>query len=374
MKKKLVKWMGVASFLLFFGAIGYGIGYFYGDIGGPWLEELNMIELLIGSFIFILVWIGSFYVAIIIHELGHLIGGLISGYRFGSFRIGSLLLKKGSNGFELKKYQIAGTGGQCLMVPPDSADETFPYLAYNLGGPLLNLAVGLLSGVMCAVFPSLMLFAIVNLIVALMNGVPIKYRLIANDAYNALTLSKNPLARRVTLTILKINNQLMEGLRLKEMPDSWFDLPNDFDRQNVLLVSLLGVQANRLFDQGRLNEARLLIDDLLMSDAQMNGVMRALLICQRALIDLIEQGADADLSMLQEKEVQQVMKGMPKNLDILLLQYASALLKDQDHTKANQVKAKLEKAMNQSPYLAEVAASQEVLEWIDTAQTKQSLI
>ena len=43
-----------------------------------------------------------YFLCVIVHEGGHLVFGLISGYRFSSFRIGSLMLIKGDG----KMHQI----------------------------------------------------------------------------------------------------------------------------------------------------------------------------------------------------------------------------------------------------------------------------
>ena len=79
------------------------------------------------------------YLQLIIHELGHLIFGLLSGYKFSSFRIGNIILLKHRKKLKFKKLKIAGTAGQCLMSPPEIKDGKVPVFLYNLGGALLNL-------------------------------------------------------------------------------------------------------------------------------------------------------------------------------------------------------------------------------------------
>ena len=54
------------------------------DEGGGFLSVLLLFAILIVSL----------YMHIILHEAGHLICGLLSGYKFSSFRIGSLILYK----------------------------------------------------------------------------------------------------------------------------------------------------------------------------------------------------------------------------------------------------------------------------------------
>ena len=65
----------------------------------------------------------------ILHESGHLIAGLLTGYEYVSFRIGSLVWIKGKdNKLHLKKMKIKGTAGQCLMSPPQVPTEECPYV------------------------------------------------------------------------------------------------------------------------------------------------------------------------------------------------------------------------------------------------------
>ena len=52
------------------------------------------------------------YAQIIIHEGGHLVCGLASGYRFVSFRVASLILYRDGSRLRFGRFSIAGTAGQ----------------------------------------------------------------------------------------------------------------------------------------------------------------------------------------------------------------------------------------------------------------------
>ena len=54
-------------------------------------------------FAILLLFLAHFF-SIALHEGGHCLFGLLSGYRFLSFRIGSLILLKTSSGFRLGRY------------------------------------------------------------------------------------------------------------------------------------------------------------------------------------------------------------------------------------------------------------------------------
>ena len=87
----------------------------------------------------------SIALQIILHETGHLIGGLLTGYKFCSFRIGNLQLQRENGALCFRRLKLAGTGGQCLMTPPEPVDGKIPVMLYNLAGPLMNLLAALLA-------------------------------------------------------------------------------------------------------------------------------------------------------------------------------------------------------------------------------------
>jgi len=86
---------------------------------------------------------------IMLHEAGHLVFGLLTDYKFVSYRAFSFTLIKDVQGkFKWKKYSISGTLGQCLMEPPrDFKSDNLPYFWYN--GPAYVLGVFLLHDDVC---------------------------------------------------------------------------------------------------------------------------------------------------------------------------------------------------------------------------------
>ena len=135
----------LVGFLVVGGVCGWWMGLYVGELisGGENAGD----ALLRGLLLFVGMY-AAMFLQIIIHEGGHLIFGLLTGYGFASFRIGSLMWKKEGDSLKFCRFSLAGTGGQCLMTPPDMADGKFPYVLYNLGGSLANLisAVGSRDG------------------------------------------------------------------------------------------------------------------------------------------------------------------------------------------------------------------------------------
>ena len=105
--------------------------------GDMWTFVLNILIMLGAIY-------ASMFLHILVHEGGHLAFGLLTGYKFSSFRIGSRILLKTEQGFQWKKLHIPGTAGQCLLDPPELINGKMPYVLYNLGGVLMNFLVSLI--------------------------------------------------------------------------------------------------------------------------------------------------------------------------------------------------------------------------------------
>ncbi|MBQ5831341.1 MAG: hypothetical protein IIW44_06925, partial [Alistipes sp.] len=114
-----------------------------------------------GMLVFMLYWFGAMAIAvvavfaqIILHEAGHLVAGLLSGYRVVSFRVANLMVVRRDDGLHFGLFSIAGTGGQCLMEPREQTlaeAEQMPYALYLAGGVVANALVSLVAIVVLAV-------------------------------------------------------------------------------------------------------------------------------------------------------------------------------------------------------------------------------
>ena len=88
------KWLNTIIGIIVCTVFGGIMGVLIANYFEPWLQSDSIfIELLKFYGLFILIIIG-YMVQIIIHEAGHLIFGLLTGYTFVSFRIGSLTIIK----------------------------------------------------------------------------------------------------------------------------------------------------------------------------------------------------------------------------------------------------------------------------------------
>ncbi len=251
------------------GLIGFVIGglivvLFTDTTFTEYIDKYYSLDISEGIAVF-LVAIGSFILSLAIlipiHELGHLVCGLLTGYKFVSFRIFNLTLLKENGKFRIKKFAIAGTGGQCLLTPPDLPLEKIPTGWYNFGGVLANiilLAIALpffLLDLNPFVAEGLWIFILIDVVMILLNGIPMQAGGVGNDAYNMKLLKKNLLSKQGIVNQLRANALIQNGVRPKDMPEDLFSNPKDIEYKNALEVSIPLMFASRLIDQQKYEEA-----------------------------------------------------------------------------------------------------------------------
>lgn len=309
---------------------------------------------------------------IVLHEAGHLVFGLMSGYHFSSFRIGSHMLMKEDGKLVHRKLKIAGTGGQCLMSPPEMVDGKFPVVLYNLGGSIVNLVVTAVAipvfgvidkGSIFALF--FFLFIAMGAITGLSNGIPLRTNTIDNDGYNAISLSKSREAMRAFWIQMKVNEQLTKGLRVKDMPDEWFEVPSDEAMKNSMVATIGVYAANRLMDQHRFDEAEALMNHLLEIESGIVALHRNLIICDLVYLELIGENRSDRLETLYSRELKKFIKTMKTFPSVIRTEYAYSLLKAHDLKSAAKFMAAFERIAATYPYPNDINSERELIQLVD---------
>ena len=256
----------VVSFILgfFIGPLSDGIlkGFFDKFV---W-DDNFLIEILNISIILFIFLIG-YIIHVLIHELGHLIFGLLSGYKFVSFRVGSFTIVREEGEFKVKRFNIPGTGGQCLMMPPEKEDGKFPFVIFNMGGVFLNLIVAFLTLLIASSMEELSWIKVILVLVsaggifaAITNGIPLRISGITNDAHNVLTMLKDKDSSDSFYLQLRVNGLLTKGVRLKDMDYDEFILEKDIDYANPLNFARVFINHNYHLDNMDFKKANEALD------------------------------------------------------------------------------------------------------------------
>lgn len=356
--------------------ISLGIGYLIGTFSFVDIpEDAGFFEFMSGLILEMLLLVAAFIIQTIIHEGGHLIAGLMTGYKFSSFRIGSIMLLKTHEGYSFKKFSLAGTGGQCLLIPPDKNDDgNYSYKLYHIGGVLLNVITAAVFFAGFCLIPEgifirsfVLYLAIMGILTAVINGIPMRTGGIATDGYNALHIGKEPFALEAMWLQLKINEAQTEGIRLKDLPDEWFRLPEGAAKNNEIISTITVFSENRAMDRLDFQKAKEIMN-MLEHDEEYSilGVYKSMLAFDKVTIELIENGKDADVSILESKDVKALRKSMAKNLSVIRTEYAVALLKENDIKTAEKCKRLFDKVASKYPLKSDIEAESEIMECVDS--------
>ena len=238
MKKKIINGFLQILGIMFVGAI---IGYSVGKIAGDSLSKVdtpNIILLLIAGVV-------VFILQVIIHEAGHLVFGLLSGYKFVSFRVFDFKIIKEENGkLKIRYERLAGTGGQCLMRAPEYVEGKFKYKLYLLGGVMFNLVFSI---VFWLVLPSYytLLFALIGFALAFLNLIPMGF----NDGMTFYHASKDETTRFILFLQLEYvyyqsigKNLLIEQPEIVEKINSIEITKNNYLTDSLEFIKLEGLE------------------------------------------------------------------------------------------------------------------------------------
>lgn len=316
----------------------------------------------------------ALFTQIVVHEGGHLVFGLLTGYRFVSFNILGFIWSRDKTGkLRVGRMQIAGAGGQCLMAPPAYAEGEFPFTLYNLGGVLMNLISALVCGLLAWLIPVMWLRILLamQMLVAvmsgLMNGLPIPVAAIQNDGKNLLCIRRNAVARRAFWLQMSIAAETARGVRMKDMPEEWFAPLPERAMDNPIVSAIAVMNASRLMDRLDFDSAEREIRTLLAREKGILGLYRTTMTCDGAVCELLAGQAGDLTESLGMKEHQQVMKAMKKHPALLRTQYALALLKEKDAVQAEKLLSAFEAAAEKHPYPQEITGERELIAAIQAA-------
>lgn len=290
-----------------------------------------------------------------LHEVGHLLFGLASGYKFSSIRIYKYALVKDDSGFHIKTFNIQGTGGQCIMTLPEDTDPSkVPFFWYNAGGVIVNVLLFTISivvlsccdlGMVAESF--FIMLAFTGAFIALINGVPLSFNGLCNDGRNILLLMRNKRSRRFFLRMMQAASELSRGKRLRNMPREWFeDIPVDSPKDYFLLANRINYAA-LLEDLGRFDEARRVYEEISSFGKDLPGMIKLEIGADHILMELLTTARRDIVDKIYDKSLQAYINSSYKFSPIKAVAlYALALHHDNDPMRAKQLLDELESHRN----------------------------
>ena len=313
----------------------------------------------------------AYILHIAIHEGGHLVAGLMTGYRFVSYRFMNWTVIRKDGRLQWRNFELAGTGGQCLMAPPDKPIEQIDTRWYNAGGVLANILLVVIAAVLLFAldlptwaneFLSIMI--VIGILVALTNGIPMKLGGVANDGRNLLQMEKDLPAKQSFCNILEINARSQEGQTYGEMPERLFELPQPFDWKNAMHVGSALSLSTWLMAQHRWEDTYQLLTEALDNKDDIMALYQMELENMMTQV-CIAMGRDDEARQHYSKDIAKyVNRHAPTQSDKQFTAMAVALALDGDRPRAEKIYKELEANRDKYIHQGDVALSLDLMRWL----------
>ena len=283
----------------------------------------------------------GFILNVILHEAGHLIFGLLTGYGLVFFSALGLTTMKENGKLVVKKYSIAGTAGGCMLSPPDMKNGTYPYKLCISGGFLVDF-------ILCAVFLILfynsaetaglwarafLVIGIVSALLGLLNFIP--HNVVApDDGYIFFNLGKeeNATMHKGYWTCFKIQALLAEGSRPREIPTELFDWVDTDNINDPLTYETAYYHYKYLLDQQKFSDAKTLLQTLWDDTNNIPEVQKLACQCELLFHELIGDRRQEEIDRLYSEGLKKYIKAAEAELNVqrLMYTYARLYLKNAD--------------------------------------------
>lgn len=311
----------------------------------------------------------AYYVNLCLHETGHMIFGLMTGYKFSSLRFGKLMLVKrdGKLGFGI--YNMPGTGGQCIMTAPEGDAENMPVVLYNLGGLIVNLIIMVLGFTVYFITKDSHLFAgmvgltfaLTAIVMLITNGLP--FTQVGTDGANTIIMSKDKTARIAFRNQLEVVKYIADGKAIWEMPKELFDFDRSMPMTNPLITGQAVNCYNYLSGTRQYAEAKEMAQFILDNAKSINNLHEKILIGELIFLTaVIERDNEAakELFKANEKDLK-TAAGFISMQRILCAYYT---LVEPDEKKAADFAKKFANTLKHYPYPKDAEMEKEQFDMI----------
>lgn len=359
-KQVLIRFIGIGLIIALFAAILWTIVAIAQDFSAA-QETVGWGSVFFISTLLITASSLFFYSHILIHEGGHLLAGLLSGYTFLLFRMGRFGLIKENQRFKLITYRMSGTLGQCLMYPPDTVIK--PFRLYLSGGVLGNLLASTAGLSAYVLFPTryFILFSLIGLVAAVTNGIPIGY----NDGKILSKLTKSETAQEQFFQQLRWNGDFIRYEKTYSevvTEDKIMNINQPVTEHFNIYTKL--VEINSLLEQVKLEEAYRELGDLFSQRSYIITpyrveILREYLFC----LLLLNEGSSSLVNQIVNDPVFKEHLKI-RQADVYRLKSVLAYYRENDRQEARRYLDEAESFLKKTPTYADRKVNRELLDYL----------
>ena len=175
-----------------------------------------------------------------------------------------------------------------------------------------------------------------------------------NDGKNTLDLMRSSNARRCFYEMMKINALITKEVRLKDMDDELFVIPEKEYLNNALSASIGANAVSREMD--KMNFAGVIEKGhyILQNAEGLIPIYKSAVKLEIIYAELVTENLQEKVDELFDKEVKKFAAVSKKNISVIRTQYAYSLLYENDQNKAQQYLTLFEKYAGKHPHKCEV--------------------
>lgn len=366
--------MSVFNSIMFNTIYYYIAAIFVGCTIGNYLADLYMkssssviiaFHLLI-SFMFLCL---AFIFNIFIYEIGRLIFGLMTGYKFLSFRISNIVIIRNFGRLIIKKNKSVRTSGNCVMLPPIKNNGKIPYYFYNKGGAILNFLLLPWYALLCSKINSdllkmivvlLMIMSITSIVISVFGG-STNNEYITDKSYNVTLFKRKRKALQAFYIEMKIYEKILKGVRLQNLSDKYFEILNEYSVDNCFMEAVEAIYYKKLIDMHEFDRAKIRIEKILETDKKISDTYKCLLTCDYIYCQLVS-GNIFKAKKAYTNEIKKLMNSMKKNLTVIRTRYSYALLVDDSLSEAGKQRKLFDRLSKKYPYKVEIESEKELID------------
>ncbi|PEK64495.1 M50 family metallopeptidase [Bacillus wiedmannii] len=184
------------------------------------------------------IWVllGIFLAVVIIHELGHVIFGIIGGLTFKFMTVGPITVQKEKGKVRIRENKLwAYFGGVAMLIPPSIVTPNLSkkWAWMTLGGPITSLLFGITFGYiyMVSYYQYLLYFSVFHFIIFAVTISPIKGTLMS-DGMQFLILIKDDEKAKQHVYNIQVSSELFSYKRPKDWDKRLVELSEDKIKEN----------------------------------------------------------------------------------------------------------------------------------------------
>ncbi|MCL1844121.1 MAG: M50 family metallopeptidase [Defluviitaleaceae bacterium] len=323
--------------------VGFGFAYTSNLLEG---ERDNAIVFTVATVaISVVAFVFGIFLHIIVHEAGHLVMGLLSGYSFVAFGVFDQLFVKQNGKIIRKKMSIVGAGGSCHLSPPDMVNGKFPHILYFFGGVLANILFSAIFFLLFFLFAQnaellargFLVVAGVGVYFFLLNLAPHKID-IPSDGWFIFHLGKekNALSRRALWARLRVQAFSAQGLRSRDIPAEYFLWTEGQDLSDPLIFAAAAIKYECFIDSQKIAEARECLNELFEKTENMPGSYKHAIGAEVLFCEIISECRPAEIERVYTDSLQEYLKASNDRPETQRTLYAYELLVSKNAEKAKE--------------------------------------